>query len=442
MESGSEHTPGISGSLASARSLVGSPCWHADRTGFKSILPFLGWERAGQALFAVLLIIGFPIAMNRAIRDAGGTDFTQFYRSRRYVLEHGDTEPHRFLKYYLPSLDVAWAGLACLPIPIGCAVYYAFNCGTWIGLLAATKRWLLDDLDDLDAPIRRHAVLAAGLLVMPLALDHFCLGAFHILMVWLMVAGLGRSVRDRPWTGGLLLGLAVWVKLLPLLGVGYLVLKRKWLAAGVALGSAVAVNLILSVPVFGWQRTSQLHQQWWNDQATGATHRLLDLPSVVDEDRLSDQSLPVILRRILTRTAWDHENPERRSVAVGDLSSQQLRMTYHATLALLGLGIAFLCRRPGQATSAGDWSKEIALITLATLWFSPVVWSYHPTAVVPALAVILSARPKQPWLTWTTTGIWLLGMVLLGSQLGRAGGDALDDVCLGRRTSLAGLPRR
>ena len=101
--------------------------------------------------------------------------------------------------------------------------------------MAATKRWLLDDLQDLDAPIKRHAVLAAELLVMPLALDHFCLGAFHILMVWLMVAGLGRAARGRPWSGGLLLGMAVWVKLLPLMGVGYLVLKRKWLAAGVAL---------------------------------------------------------------------------------------------------------------------------------------------------------------------------------------------------------------
>ena len=291
--------------------------------------------------------------------------------------------------------------------------------------MAATKRWLLDDLQDLPAPTNRHAVLAAGLLVMPLALDHFCFGAFHILMVWLMVAGLGRVAHDRPWSGGLLLGLAVWVKLLPLMGVGYLVLKRKWFAAGVALGSAVAVNLVLSVPVFGWQRTWQLHQQWWEDQATGTTHRLLDLPGTVDEDRLSDQSLAVVMRRLLTRMAWDHENPERRWVAVGNLSARQLRLTYHAALALLGLGLLFVCQRPGQATSRGRWSKEIALITLATLWFSPVAWSYHPTAAVPALAVTLSRTSKHPRLVWITTGMWLLGTALLGSQLGRTAGELL-----------------
>jgi len=212
---------------------------------------------------------------------------------------------------------------------------------------------------------------------------------------------------------------------LPLLGVGYLVLKRKWLAVGVALGSAVAMNLVLSVPVFGWQRTWQLHQHWWADQATGATHRLLDLPEVVDEDRLSDQSPAAVMRRILTRMAWSHEDPQRRWVAVGDLSARQLRLTYYAALAILGLGLLLICRRSGQATAPSGWSKEIALITLATLWFSPVAWSYHPTAAMPALAVTLSSRPKHPWLVWITVGTWLLGTALLGSQLARAAGELL-----------------
>ncbi|MGO8751315.1 MAG: glycosyltransferase family 87 protein [Thermoguttaceae bacterium] len=423
MESGSDRAAGIPGNAASRVSEAESPCCPTDRTRGKPRPPYDRWERAGRALFVALLLVGLPIAVNRTIHDKG--DFAQFYRSGRHVLEHGDTEPHRFLKYYWPSLDVAWAAVACLPLSVGCVLYYALNCGAWIALLAATKRWLLNDLQDLDAPIKRHAVLAAGLLVMPLALDHFCLGAFHILMVWLMVAGLGRAARGRPWSGGLLLGMAVWVKLLPLMGVGYLVLKRKWLAAGVALGSAVAINLVLSAPLFGWQRTWQLHQQWWANQATGAAHRLLDLPEVVDEDRLSDQSLAAVMRRLLTRMAWQHENPERRWVAAGDLSARQLRLTYYAVMALLGLGLLFVCRRPGRATSPGGWSKEIALITLATLWFSPVAWSYHPTAAMPALALTLSCRPKHPWLVWITAGMWFLGMVLLGSQLGRAAGELL-----------------
>lgn len=67
-------------------------------------------------------------------------------------------------------------------------------------------------------------------------------------MVWLMVAGIGRAAHDRPWSGGVMLGFAVWVKLLPLMGVAYLLLKRKWLAAGIALVWAAVVNLCCACP--------------------------------------------------------------------------------------------------------------------------------------------------------------------------------------------------
>lgn len=380
------------------------------------------WEWVCRVAFVVLLLVGLPIALNRAIRDVGGTDFMQFYRAGRHVLEHGDTTPQRFLKYYWPSLDVAWAGIAWMPVPVACILYYVFSCGTWIGLLASTGKWLLGHVAQ---PARRQAVLLAGLLVMPLVLDHLCLGAFHILMVWLLVAGLGRAAHGRPWSGGLLLGLAIWVKLLPLLGVGYLIWKRKWLPAGVALASAIAVNLALSAPVFGWQRIGELHEQWWRDQATGTTHRLLDLISVVDEDRLSDQSLAVIMRRTLTRMGWDNVCPERRAVALGDLTPMQLRVSYYGVLALLGAGLLVACWKTGRRTSPVGWAREIALMALATLWFSPVAWSYHPTAVGPALAVVFSRHARQPRLAWLTGGVWLLGMALLGSQLGRAAGEML-----------------
>ena len=98
MESKSEHTPGVLGNAACVASPAGNPWWRGDRTRWKPILPYGRWERTGQALFVVLLLVGFPIALNRAICDSGGTDFTQFCRSGRYVLKHRDTEPHRFLK--------------------------------------------------------------------------------------------------------------------------------------------------------------------------------------------------------------------------------------------------------------------------------------------------------------------------------------------------------
>ena len=77
-------------------------------------------------------------------------------------------------------------------------------------------------------------MLLAGLLMTPLAVDGLCLGSFHLLMVWLMVAGLCRGLRGQSWSGGILLGFAAWLKLLPLLGVEYLLVRRRWVAACIA----------------------------------------------------------------------------------------------------------------------------------------------------------------------------------------------------------------
>ena len=376
------------------------------------------WERAGWVLFALALLAGFPIALYRAANNTGGTDFPEFYAAGRYVLEHRQLEPTAFLKYYWPSLDVAWAALAWMPLPVAAAVWYAIGCGAWLGLLRTTERYFLSDLEQ---PLRRQAMLAAGLLMTPLVLDHLCLGAFHLLMVWLMVAGLARASRGRDWSGGALLGLAVWIKLLPLLGVGYLVLKRKWRPAAIAVASAVLVDVALAVPVVGPQQAWQAHLKWWENQAAGASERILTRRDSIGEDRLTNQSPAILIRRLLTHLGHYPGCPWEK-VALADLSAGQFRLVYYGVLGVLGLGVLAVCRRPGRVLAETDWATEIALIALATLWFSPVAWSYHPTSATPALAVVVG-RKRPPWLAWTTVALWLLAMVLMGSPLARAVGE-------------------
>lgn len=379
------------------------------------------WERLGRFLFVFALVAAFPVAMYRAFYETGGTDFPEFYAAGRHILEYGDTEPTRFLKYYWPSLDVAWAGLAWMPAPLAAAVWYGLCCGSWIGLLAAINRYLLAHIEQ---PQRRLSILAAGLLMTPLVLDHVCLGAFHLFMVWWMVAGLGRASQGKDWSGGAVLGLAVWIKLLPLLGVAYLVLKRKWRAAAVAVGCAVVVDILLAVPALGLGRTWELHQQWWKDQATGTNHRTFTHPDAIDEDRLTNQSLAIIMRRLLTDMGL--ESGEARGEAMlAHLSADQLRRAYYGIVALIGLAGLAYCRRPGRTTSESQWATEIALLVLSTLWLSPVAWSYHATAATPALAVVMGRNPQYPRLGWATVVLWLAAMALMGWPLARAYGELL-----------------
>jgi hypothetical protein len=364
----------------------------------------------------VLLLVGFvPLVLFRSGVPGHTSDFPLFWESGRYVLQNAARHPGSNFHRYWPSLDAAMAVLAWMPLLPAACVWCAIGGASFLGLLASTRRYLLADCDPTQS---RQAVLAAGLLVMPLVLDHLCLGSFHILMAWLTVAGLGRVSRGKDLSGGILLGLAIWVKLLPLAGAGYLLLKRKWVPALVAVACALLVNAGLSLAAFGPKAAWELNRQWWQSQAVGTTDRLLTQVGPIDEDRYTNQSTAVFVRRVFSRMGYQ-VGAARQWVSAADLSGPELRAIYLAFIGAIGLGVLTVCRRPANRLGPQEWATQIALVLLATLWFSPVIWSYHPIAAAPALAVVLARKPAFPRTAWLVVGLWLSSMILLAIDVAR-----------------------
>jgi hypothetical protein len=361
------------------------------------------WERLGSGLFVVSLLAVTPWALWRMCYH--GSDFPWFYAAGRYVLEHGVRRPNTVFSFYLPSVDAAWALLAWLPFPVAALVWYLIGCASWVGLLAVSARFLLANVDPIK---RRRATLAAGLLVTPLAMDHLCLGAFHILMLTLMVAGLGRASRDRWLSGGILLGWAVWM-------------KRKWKAAATAAGCAVLVDVVLSWAAFGPQAAWQYHQRWWKVDGFGITDKILLSPTELSDHYSKNQSLPAVLRRTLTPLRF-----QGTTVNLLSLQPQQVKRIYLLALGATTVALGWLFRRPGARTSTARWSTEIALVVLATIWYTPVISSYHPTAAAPCLAVLLSRGPRyRGRLVWLVPLLWSGALALLGVFAARACGELL-----------------
>jgi len=402
------------------------------------------WETLGWIVFVGILVVFFPIVVYRTSR-MNSNDFWQFYESSRFVLEHGVRAPDSKFLHYLPSVDVAAAAVAWMPIPLAAAAWFGIMVTGWFFLLIAVRRYLLADCEPVQA---RQSVLVAGLLVMPLFLDHLCVGAFHILMVWFLVAGLGRVSQNRSWSGGALLGLAVWVKLLPMIGVGYLVLKRKWLPAVFAIVVALAVDFSLSLLAYGPATTWQLHREWWASEVCATQNRMLTDERPIDEDRITNQSVMIVMRRLLTHMGHGTEEDRadaiewgyrvkpntigsvdngglRPDVAKADLSADQLRMVFAVFTGLLGVGVLYYWRRPGRELTPDRWATEIALVSLATLWFSPLVWSYHPTASLPAIAVVFSRAPRYPRAALVMAALWLFSIAMMGVPIVRAHGVTL-----------------
>jgi hypothetical protein len=365
-------------------------------------------------IMAVVLFGMLPWAVMRAVTDQG-SDVFDFVRSSQYIIAHGCRNPCTAFNRYLPSVDVAFILFTLAPLTVVATIYYVFNIGTWFALLATVRNGLLPANEPL---VAGRGTMAASLMVLVLAADGFMIGAFHVLMVWLMVAGLVQASRGRHWKGGALLGLATWLKLLPVIGIGYLLLKRKWQAAMIALAVVAAIDIPLSLAAFGWQGAWREHAAFVSGGALGTLQHQMHGETWIDEDRITNQSTIVILRRLLT------ERAEYSGMAVADLSPAELSTVTGCVLVGLAVGIVTILRRPGAALSRQQWASEIALLLLCTVWFSPVVWSYHLTAVLPALAVIMAQdryeNPKR-----IVTLAWIIGVLLFAVPVARAAGHML-----------------
>lgn len=378
------------------------------------------WEILGSVLFVGLLVGTGPVAVNRMIR--GHSDFGEFYQAGRWVLEHHARAEPTIFAYYWPSLDVAWTALAWMPLGVAAVVWYLVSVATWIGLLRTISQRLLAGWP---ADYRRQAVLAAGLLLMPLALSHFCLGAFHLLMIWLMVAGLADVAEGRWRRGGLLLGLAIWLKLLPVLAAGYLLWKRQWKPALLAVLTALVVDAALSVAGLGPTAAWNAHVRWFHKQVQGTTAGLMNSPYPTPEYRSTNQALPAVMRRTLTVT-WVEEPDGRADMySLAQLSPEQLKALYRAVVLLLAGVLAVVLWGSARRMDPSRWAVEIALVCLCTIWFSPVAWSYHFLAVTPAFALILVRVRREPVGVWSLVVLWLAAVALLGSPEARCYGEML-----------------
>jgi hypothetical protein len=407
------------------------------------------WEKLGWTLMAILLVIGLPLAFKRAIDS--GPDLAGFCDAGRYILEHGTRDPDSTLSRYWPSADVPWIPISLIPISVVAILWYLLNAAAWLGLLHTICNrilvgWTSESVDESATSssfiARRHATLAAGLLAMPLVLDGMQLGSFHVLMIWLMLLGVDRACRGQSISGGILLGTAAWLKLLPMLGIGFLVFHRRWKAAGIALATVAALEIGLSLVAFGPAGAWREHVAWWHQGAQGTADRQLTADRPVDEDRLTNQSVAITLRRLLTSlgttiTVQDaapgaiaHREIStsgriRHRVQIADLSANQLHATYLAISALLFLAVAYYCRPFGHHSWASSGPQKLVMLMLATLWFSPVTWSYHFVAATPAVAALL-LRARYRWvLVLPIFVVWCAAHCLLGFATMRAAGVLL-----------------
>ncbi|HEX6870580.1 MAG TPA: glycosyltransferase 87 family protein [Micromonosporaceae bacterium] len=272
-----------------------------------------------------------------------------------------------------------------------------------IGLLALSLWWLARPLADRYGWPRwltfgLALVLATGL--EPIR-EAFMLGQINVILWTLILLDLLILLPRRSRLVGVGIGLATAIKLVPGIFIVYLLVARRWRAALVAAGTAVAATLLAAAisPSASWQ--------FWTD-------RLRHGEGVGQLGYEFNQSILGMLARIT-----EPDQPDRAVWLV-------------LVVPVLGYGMW----RAARAAGAGDEVAGIALTGIVGSLISPVTWVHHVFWLVPALMVLVgaAARPadvvagvRRPA---TALGVAITGYAtvtvslisLWAFQLGRPGG--------------------
>ena len=348
----------------------GHPAWKIALTPSAAVPRMALLETLGWLLMAAFLVLALRMAYLRAVN--GGPDLALFCDAGRCVLHAARAAPFGGYRPYL-ALGQNVPGR-----PPGCCRIYrhcrrlapTVNCLAWLGLLrliceTAVGVWSRERgagshavvlpapgslLPALRRPPSRHARRRAA--------GDAAGGGRH---------GAGRLPRAHALadarrtgsgdagkgnSGGVLLGIAAWLKLVPLLGVALLVYHRKWKAAAVAMSTVVFLDVALSLAAFGPAAAWREHVSWWRQGAQGTAERQLTCAGATDEDRLTNQSVAITLRRLLTSlgtpdaSVHDAYAAARRRVQLAEVSPEACRAVYLVVTGLLVVAVAIYCR-PG-----------------------------------------------------------------------------------------------
>jgi hypothetical protein len=376
----------------------------------------------------VVVVVGLGVlSWDRATR--GRFDFDHFYLDARYVWEHRalnpnlddpDPDQRRQLPFYLPAVALLLSPLTALGRQPAALLWATVQVAALGYSLSALRRWSTAYLNRAPAGV---AFAVAILLALPALLEAAKFNQLSFVVLALVLGATQALDRDRPLTAGALLGFASVLKLLPAVFLVWLLLKRRFAAAGVLAATVVLVAGVPTLLVFGARRTLEYHQQWWQYNLRGDAAQGLLNPDL--REHFIDWRNQSIAQ-VLARLTWP-EHPYAAPFQPLRLQRETCAWLARGLGALLLAGVAWRTRRPWTALSVERRHAEAAVYALGMLVFSPLLRQYYLVWAIPALVLLASRAALAPpsvsqepprkgsavphRLGWAGLMIWVLGML-------------------------------
>jgi alpha-1,2-mannosyltransferase len=220
-----------------------------------------------STVVAAAVVVMFVVRLAQLLAISAstlGTDLASYFDasqrlwSGRSLYQTGTSGGSILFPFVYPPL----LALFFLPFQSYQSAWWAWAAGSiacWVGALWLIVRELRDELWSCVPPMWRP-VLLAGLTVFPPVLSHLIWGQVQLHLLMLLTGAWLCLRRRREAWAGVLIGIAIAIKLFPVLVVIPLVMQRRWRAAGVAIFSACAL-IALSFAVVGWEQVTIYLQQ-------------------------------------------------------------------------------------------------------------------------------------------------------------------------------------
>ena len=391
-----------------------------------------------MALFAIFAIVNTANALNK------GGDASVFFEGGRRLIDaaplyEGSSAADGFIGPPFQAVFFApFAAVASVSDPMARLLWHAVNLAALVaGIWCAWRVWTIARADILHRPGHSHsgqspvtvpafgavpaalpfpflfAPLVAVLLPLQTNFEHQNMNA---LLFALIAGATWQLTTGAAAAAGILIGTAAAIKAFPAILILWLLARRMWATALIALATAAALTL-MPLAIYGPARFAELLETFWRLGSSGWPVRG------------NNQSLVAALDRLTSGVA--HEGV--RTAAEAPIAAWLFIAAASILIAATGLLIART--RAGPATIA----IEAAAVTTLGVLLSPIAWDHYWTLLFPAfLFVYASGHPAllgKParWAFWIAA---LLTTGLSPLTLGSGGFNAAREMSV---DTLAGL---
>lgn len=345
--------------------------------------------RGGLWTYAITLgITSAAVGFHRAA-PGDRYDFKSFYGDASFLARGGDLVDCRLLEWYLPGFRVMLTPLGRLDSRAAAAVWAGINLVMAVVAFAA----LAFCARRLTAPEQRDAGLwsigAAFFLIAPLVFYNFQISQVSLWPLAMLMLAAAAVVAGRWRSAGACLGLAIFFKFIPALLVGWLALRRRYMAAAIAITLPAALSFGIDAAVHGPSRAWSHHAHWYEisfRRSAGAAFLEREPEWRTHENQGLAATLGRLLQPTPTATTGVLGGETRRQVSqvnIADLSAETIRWIYRGIVIASGLALAALTFRARRDTETEF--AVLAIWCLAIIWFAPLARQYYEVWGLPAL---------------------------------------------------------